>query len=132
LVKFGSFKLINIGITGYSNSGYLSDEVALSYSRRYLWATSRGSNANSTGFISAFNLVSSGAIETQLFLAPTTTGGGKSNSVAPSDFTDEFVALSDNAKGFVQIWRFNGTWAEVVATVDIADSTCCSNTIWYD
>jgi carboxy-cis,cis-muconate cyclase len=119
---------------GLSNSSYWSDEVALSATNQYLWATSRSRSTNSTGYISAFSLELSGAIKEQLFLLPTTTSGGAANSVAPAFFSDEWAALTDNSVGFVQIWRLgaNGTNAEVVATVELNDGGCCGNVLWYD
>lgn len=119
---------------GLSNSSYWSDEVALSATNQYLWATSRSRSTNSTGYISAFSLELSGAIKEQLFLLPTTTSGGAANSVAPAFFSDEWAALTDNSVGFVQIWRLgaNGTNAEVIATVELNDGGCCGNVLWYD
>ncbi|RMZ90816.1 hypothetical protein DV736_g1953, partial [Chaetothyriales sp. CBS 134916] len=109
-----------------SNSSYWSDEVALSASKKYLWATSRARSSNNTGYISAFSLESSGAIKKQLFLVPTTASGGAANSVAPSFFSDQWVALTDNSVGFVQIWKLaaNGTSAEVAATLNLNDGGC--------
>ncbi|KAI9663814.1 MAG: hypothetical protein M1821_007304 [Bathelium mastoideum] len=120
--------------TGLSNSSYWSDEVALSPSGAYLWATSRSRSENSTGYISAFSLSGSGSIKSQNFLLPTTSSGGTANSVATAFFSDEWVALTDSSEGFVQIWKLdtNGTSAEVVAQVDIDDGGCCANAIWYD
>jgi carboxy-cis,cis-muconate cyclase len=66
----------------------------------------------------------------------TTTSGGAANSVAPADFSDEFVALTDSEVGAVEMWRLkegsNGTEASVVASVSIKDAGCCANAIWYD
>jgi hypothetical protein len=38
----------------------------------------------------------------------TSTSGGKSNSVTPAHWGNEFVALADSEKGLVQVWRFDG------------------------
>ena len=118
---------------GFTESAYWSDEVALSYSTDYLWATSRSRSTNSTGYISAYSLSSDGNIISQLFLIPTTSSGGAANSVAPSQFSDQFVALTDNSVGFVEIWSMasNGSAASVVAHVDIDDGGCCANAVWY-
>jgi carboxy-cis,cis-muconate cyclase len=53
--------------------------------------------------------------------------------VAPSPFSDQFVALTDSAVGFVQIWQLgsDGASASVVASVDIEDGGCCANAVWY-
>lgn len=118
---------------GSSNSAYWSDEVALSYSNSYLWATSRARSSNSTGFISAFSLSSDGAIQEQLFLNATTNSGGTANSVAPSTFSDRFAALTDSSVGFVEIWELatDGKNASVVAKVMLEDGGCCANAVWY-
>ncbi|KAH6664414.1 putative carboxy-cis,cis-muconate cyclase [Halenospora varia] len=118
---------------GSSNSAYWSDEVALSYSNSYLWATSRARSSNSTGFISTFSLSSDGAIQEQLFLNATTNSGGTANSVAPSTFSDRFAALTDSSVGFVEIWELaiDGKNASVVAKVMLEDGGCCANAVWY-
>jgi carboxy-cis,cis-muconate cyclase len=119
--------------TGSTSSSYWSDEVALSFSNNYLWATSRSRSTNAAGYISVFSLSSSGAITSQLFQDETTSSGGAANSVAPSPFSDEFVALTDSATGFVEIWQLGseGLSASVVARVDIEDGGCCANAVWY-
>lgn len=71
-------------------------------------------------------------IDSQLFLTPTLTSGGLANAVTPSDFPDEFLALTDNEVGFVQIWRFDGKNAAIVDTLELDGEGCCANAIWYD
>lgn len=118
--------------TGANSSLYWSDEVAISYSTDYLWATSRARATTSPGYISAFTLAEDGTIEKQLFLNETTSSGGAANSVAPSDFTDQWVALTDSATGFVEIWELeDGNATKMVAHLDIADGGCCANAVWY-
>jgi carboxy-cis,cis-muconate cyclase len=119
--------------SGAASPSYWSDEVALSFSNSYLWATSRARSINSTGYISAFSLASDGSIQSQLFLNATSSSGGTANSVAPSTFSDQFVALTDSSVGFVQIWQLgsDGGSASVVARVDIEDGGCCANAVWY-
>ncbi|KAH8659765.1 carboxy-cis,cis-muconate cyclase [Xylariales sp. PMI_506] len=119
--------------TDQSASEYWADEVALSFSKSYLWATNRGRTTNTTGFISAFSLDDSGRIMTQNFLLPTSSSGGAANSVAPSLFTDRFIALTDSSEGFVEIWELNtnGSSASVVAHLDLSDGGCCANAVWY-
>ncbi|TVY19999.1 Carboxy-cis,cis-muconate cyclase, partial [Lachnellula arida] len=114
-----------------TSADYWSDEVALSFSNNYIWATSRARSTNNTGYISAFSVASNGKIVSQLFLEPTTSSGGAANSVAPSEFSDKYVALTDSATGFVEIWSLasNGSAASVVAHVDIDDGGCCANAV---
>ncbi|KAI1340371.1 hypothetical protein F5Y15DRAFT_56086 [Xylariaceae sp. FL0016] len=118
-----------------SASNFWADEVALSSSGSYLWATNRanGDDNNGLGYISAFELDETGNIVKQNFLLSTTSSGGAANSVAPSSFSDKFVALTDADTGFVQIWQLadDGSSASVVAQVNLEDGGCCANAVWY-
>ncbi|EFX04833.1 polyketide synthase [Grosmannia clavigera kw1407] len=115
--------------SGEDAADYWADEVALSTSSRYLWASNRARSSDSTGYLSAFRLSAGGTVQSQLFLVPTTSSGGAANSVAPSGFSDRFVALTDSSAGFVEIWEMaaNGTTASPVAHIDLADGGCCAN-----
>jgi carboxy-cis,cis-muconate cyclase len=131
--------------SGQNASSFWADEVALSYSTKYLWATNRyrGSmggapgngtaSTNGTGYISVFTLDDGGAILEQNFLLPTTSTGGAANSVAPSPFTDRFAALTDSSTGFLEIWELatDGASAQAVAHLDLDDGGCCANAVWY-
>lgn len=119
---------------------YWADEVAVSGSGRYLWATNRGKEGRK-GLISVFELDSkSGEILGQNFLVETSTSGGVANAVAVMNGTDRFVALTDNEVGFVEMWELaaDGTMAWPVARLDLADvaensrykSGCCANVVW--
>lgn len=121
---------------------YWADEIAVSPSGRYLWATNRGKGGRK-GLISAFDLdLESGEILGQNFLLETSTSGGVANAVAVMDAAgvDRFVALTDNEVGFVEMWELvgNGMSAEAVARLDLADvaenerygSGCCANIVW--
>ncbi|KAH6653218.1 Lactonase, 7-bladed beta-propeller-domain-containing protein [Truncatella angustata] len=118
---------------GEDAKNYWADEVALSPSNDYLWATNRGRGANATGYISAFALDGEGRILGQNFLLPTTSSGGAANSVAPSPFADRFAALTDSSVGFVEIWELaaDASSANVVAHLDLIDGGCCANAVWY-
>lgn len=113
---------------------YWADEVALSASNKYLWASNRGRHTNTTGYVSVFSLDEWGAIAKQDFIVPTSTSGGFSNILSPSPYSDEFAVLTDNSTGFVEVWKLgeNGSSAAVVAHLDIDDGGgCCSNALWY-
>jgi carboxy-cis,cis-muconate cyclase len=73
-----------------------------------------------------------GNIERQLCLNPTLTSGGHSNAVSPCDFSDEWLALTDDEKGGVEIYRFHEEILARVARLDIADPGFGMNAIWYD
>ncbi|KAI0405469.1 carboxy-cis,cis-muconate cyclase [Xylaria palmicola] len=118
---------------------YWADEVALSPSGRYLWATNRarpadddgaGGGGGRRGYVAAFELGPTGEIARQLFLRETSTSGGFANSAAASPFDDALAALADNATGFVEIWHVD---RGVVAHLDIQDGGgCCANAVWLD
>jgi carboxy-cis,cis-muconate cyclase len=119
---------------------YWSTDLALSSTEQFLWATVRGDpKANSTGWISLFQLNDSGAIQKKLFTVSTTTTSGTANAIAPAPFDDQWAALTDYGTGYVQIWqvanttgRYPNTTAKAIARVDIPDGGCCANAIWYD
>jgi len=121
---------------GLNISAYWPDEVSLTESGKYLWATNRARVSGTKGYISAFSVSESGKIEKQLFLKETTTSGGGSNIVTPlpGKVGEEFVALTDTEKGFVQIWRLTDEKndAVVVAEQAIPAGRCCANVVWYD
>ncbi|KAK4150802.1 Lactonase, 7-bladed beta-propeller-domain-containing protein [Chaetomidium leptoderma] len=121
---------------------YWSAEVMLSPSSRYLWATARTRLNSTTGFVSAFLLSEDGQIVKKLFRVPTTTLGGIANAISPAPWSDEYAAMTDYRKGYVQMWKMEGgkegregvveySTANVVAQVDIGDGGCCANVIWY-
>lgn len=120
----------------YNTSLYWADEVALSPSGKYLWATNRGRSSGTLGYISAFTLTEDGAVVDQNFLVETTNSGGAANAVAPSPFSDRFVALTDSEVGFVEIWELaaNASTATMIAHLDVIDNTsgtgCCANAVW--
>lgn len=118
---------------------FWADEVALSQSGKYLWATNRARDASRKGYISAFELDgTTGYILKQKFLMHTASSGGYANSVAPSPFSDRFVALTDSQERFVEIWILNpdASSAGIVAHLplpygDPPAASCCANAVWY-
>ncbi|KAI1324541.1 hypothetical protein F5Y16DRAFT_423849 [Xylariaceae sp. FL0255] len=121
-------------LTALSPAAYWADEVALSASKKYLWATNRARAANSTGFVSVFSLSDEGAIVKQNFLIPSSSSGGISNILTPNPSIDRWAALTSNSTGFLEIWELkeDGTSASVAAHLDINDGGgCCSNALWY-
>lgn len=111
---------------------YRSDVVFPSHSGKYLFATSRSNSPSLTGYIAAFKLGPSGNIERQICLNPTPTSGGHSNAVSPCDWSDEWLALTDDEKGFVEIYRWNEEFLARVAHCDIGEPGFGMNAIWYD
>ena len=120
---------------GINSSAYWSAEVMLSQSNRLLWASARANRGtNVVGYISCFSLDADGRIEKLLFMEPTSTTGGIANQVSPAPFSDQWMALSDNPRGYVEVWQVEqtGMWARPVAKVEIGDGGCCANAIWYN
>jgi hypothetical protein len=74
-------------------------------------------------------------------LRQTSTSGGVANVVIPSEFDDHIIALTDNAVGFLEIWKLaeDAMWAEPVSKIMLSDrgnaryaSGCCANAVWMD
>lgn len=111
---------------------YRSDVVFCTHSGKYLFATSRSNDFAITGYIAAFKLGSSGEIERQICLNPTPTSGGHSNAVSPCPWSDEWLALTDDQVGGVEIYRWHDEFLARVARLDITDPGFGMNAIWYD
>jgi carboxy-cis,cis-muconate cyclase len=111
---------------------YRADVAAVSHSGKYLFATARSNSHSVTGYISAFSLNSNGAIEKQMCLSPTPTSGGHSNAISPCDWSDEWLALTDDEKGWLEIYHWDGKWLARVAHCDCKEPGFGMNAIWYD
>ncbi|PGH15545.1 hypothetical protein AJ79_02327 [Helicocarpus griseus UAMH5409] len=111
---------------------YRSDVVFTNHSGSHLFATARSNHFDVTGYISAFRLGPAGNIERQLFINPTPNSGGHSNAVSPCDFSDEWLALTDDQDGWVEIYRWKGEYLARVAHLDIPEKGFGMNAIWYD
>lgn len=111
---------------------YRSDVCALTFSGGHLFATARANRFDLTGYIAAFRLRPCGSIERQLFLNPTPTSGGHSNAVAPCDWSDEWLAITDDQEGWVEIYRWKDEFLARVARCRIQEPGFGMNAIWYD
>ncbi|KAF2756423.1 3-carboxy-cis,cis-mucoante lactonizing enzyme [Pseudovirgaria hyperparasitica] len=111
---------------------YRSDVVFLSHSAKYLFATARSNSASLTGYISVFELGPSGNIVRHICMNPTPTSGGHSNAISPCDWSDEWYALTDDEKGFIEIYRWNEGFLGRVAHCDVPEPGFGMNAIWYD
>jgi carboxy-cis,cis-muconate cyclase len=129
-----ALKLLLPTITlGLPKKSYRSDVVFLSHSSKYLFATSRANSFSLTGYISAFSLLPSGAISRQICLNPTPTSGGHSNAVSPCPWNDEWLALTDDQVGGVEIYRWKEEFLARVARCDVEGHRGFGmNAIWYD
>lgn len=111
---------------------YRADVCALSHSGKYLFASSRANSFDLTGYVAAFKLSDDGVIERQICLNPTPTSGGHSNAVAPSDWTDEWLAVTDDQEGWLEIYRWQDEFLARVARVRVPEPGFGMNAIWYD
>lgn len=111
---------------------YRSDVSTLSHSGKYLYATSRANSSSLTGYIAAFKLGEAGNIERQICLNPTPTSGGHSNAVSPCDWSDEWIAITDDQEGWLAIYRWNEEFLARVAHCDVKEPGFGMNAIWYD
>lgn len=112
---------------------YRSDVCALSRSGRYLFATARSNSFDLTGYMAAFRLREDcGSIERQICLNPTPTSGGHSNAVAPCDWSDEWLALTDDQEGWVEMYRWKDEFLARVARVRVPEPGFGMNAIWFD
>ncbi|KAI5358369.1 putative WD40/YVTN repeat-like-containing domain superfamily, lactonase, 7-bladed beta propeller [Septoria linicola] len=127
-----TYPLIPPGMDASFPKMYRSDVVFRSSSGEYLFATSRSNSPSLTGYIAAFKLGKNGNIERQICLNPTPTSGGHSNAVSPFPWSDEWVALCDDEKGFVEVYRWKDEFLGRVAHLDIKEPGFGMNAIWYD
>ncbi|OIW24399.1 carboxy-cis,cis-muconate cyclase-like protein [Coniochaeta ligniaria NRRL 30616] len=131
-----SFPLIPPGIRTHdpeTGKGlYRSDVCAVSFSGKYMFASARANKFDLTGYVAAFRLRDCGSIERQLCLMPTPTSGGHSNAVSPCDWSDEWVAITDDQEGWVEMYRWTDEVLHRVARVRIPEPGFGMNAIWYD
>ena len=111
---------------------YRSDVVFLTQSSNYLFATSRANSFDLTGYIAAFKIAENGSIGRQICLNPTPTSGGHSNAVSPCPWSDEWLVLTDDEKGGVEIYRWHKEFLARVARLEIGEKGFGMNAIWYD
>lgn len=126
-----TYPLIPPGIPN-ATTMYRSDVCFLTKSSNYLFATSRSNSFSLTGYIAAFKIAPSGAIERQICLNPTPTSGGHSNAVSPCPWSDEWLALTDDEKGGVEIYRWHDEFLARVARLEVGEKGFGMNAIWYD
>ncbi|KAK3367972.1 Lactonase, 7-bladed beta-propeller-domain-containing protein [Podospora didyma] len=130
---------------GADTAKYWSAEVMLSPSGRYLWATARAQRGTAiVGYISVYLLAADGAIVKRMMQVPTTTTGGWANAITPAFWSDEYAALADTPKGYVEVWKLSDPtttadgveYATLKAVAHVGlqaeeASGCCANAIWY-
>jgi carboxy-cis,cis-muconate cyclase len=112
---------------------YRSDVCEVSHSGRYLFASARSNKPGElTGYVAAFRLQDDGSIEKQLCLNPTPTSGGHSNAVSPCPWSDEWLAITDDEEGWIEMYRWQDEFLHRVARLRISEPGFGMNAIWYD
>lgn len=125
---------------------YRSDVVFLNSSKTVLFATTRSNTLidkpdGLTGYISAFAIGKDGEVEKQIFMQPTPTSGGHSNAVSCCPWDDKWVALTDDDRGGVEMYRWDSESGDLptlgrVARLELPDGEKHNgfgmNAIWYD
>lgn len=113
---------------------YWADEVRLSTSSgktpRYLYASTRGLEADTKGYVAAFALDAEGIVVGEaLDIFETATSGGLANAVEPAptakheEGKEEYMALVDSQEGFVFVLGFDGKRLHVVARTKLENGS---------
>lgn len=76
----------------------------------------------------------SGQIIRHLSMNPTPTSGGHSNAVSPYPWSDEWLALTDDQEGWLEVYRWKGEngGMERVARCEVREPGFGMNAIWFD
>lgn len=133
------FVLNEVLLVAANAGNYGAQSAVLSPKGSMMYVTAHSRVVGQPGYLSGFSLTESGLPSAEVFQVKTPNSGGKSLNVAASPFSETLVALTESEKGSVSVWRFNGTTASMLATVDIvdapggvADKGCCSDVQWLD
>lgn len=113
---------------------YWADEVRLSTvgadgkPPRYMYASTRGLEASTMGYVAVFALDEGGKVasETPIDMYETATSGGIANAVEPAPRTTvsgdvEYLALTDSEEGFVFALSFDGSKIKEEARIKLGD-----------
>lgn len=93
------------------------------------------------GYISCFNLNKEGHIVSRMFMIPTNTTGTTTSSLTVAPWSNEHVLYGDAPSGSITVLKLDtcgdgsktgDLTANVVAKLDIAPGSCCSNALWLD
>lgn len=127
------FPLAPPGTVAADGGHFRGDVAALSFSGKYLFASTRGSTFAVKGYVTALRISDEdGSIEKQVLLEATPTSGGHSNAVSPADWTDEWLAITDDEEGYLEIYRWKDEKLELAAKTQVQEPGFGMNAIWYD
>lgn len=119
---------------------YWADEVRLSLanpsSPPYLFASTRGLEYHTKGYVAVFALNPEGTLKdlTPMDIWQTPTSGGRANAIQPGPIVNgkEYIALTDSQVGMVMIISWDGNRLEEVARVMLDDGAQAATALWFD
>lgn len=126
---------------------YWADEVRHSTgpdptSPRYLYASNRGLEADTKGYVAVYKLKDDGFLESEepLNIWETPTSGGLANAIEPAAHKKEhgdleYLALTDSQDGWVSVLSFDGKKILEVAKVNLGKTedgqvVGCATAVW--
>ena len=117
--------------SGKDCTKYWADEVRYSTGPdaakpRYLYASNRGLEAETMGYVAAYRLKEDGYLESEdaIDIWQTPTSGGLANAIEPAPWSKdhgdvEYLALTDSQEGWVSIISFDGNKIKEVSKVNL-------------
>ncbi|SGY79994.1 BQ5605_C008g05276 [Microbotryum silenes-dioicae] len=126
---------------------FWADEVRLSPSNSsstpsYLYASTRGLEPSTLGYVAVFKLLPSGlfASPEPLAMLQTPTSGGWANAIEPAPWAStsegaegkDYLALTDSEEGLVMVLSWNGEELKEVARVQLDGKAPAATAVWID
>ncbi|KAM0788805.1 hypothetical protein ACM66B_002892 [Microbotryomycetes sp. NB124-2] len=127
-----------------SPSLFWADEVRVSPGKGYLYASTRGLEPETKGWVAVFKLNEQGLCESQepVDLWETPTSGGWANAVEPAPSplsnlgtepasgTQDYLALTDSEQGFVMVLTFDGHEIKELARTKLEGGAGAATAVW--
>jgi carboxy-cis,cis-muconate cyclase len=126
-----------------NETNYWADEVRTSFSNgdspKYLYASTRGLENGTKGYVAVFALTEDGMINGKLGdnglldMFETPTSGGWANAVQPGPTVDgvEYIALTDSEDGLVMVLSWDGKKVKEVGRVKLDGDLGAATAVWY-
>ncbi|KAJ7607507.1 3-carboxy-cis cis-mucoante lactonizing enzyme [Roridomyces roridus] len=130
-----SLAVTPFGLTPANASLYWGDEITISSDGRTLYASTRSRVASEPGYISGWALNPNGSLRESLFNMATPAGGGTSNILSASPWSDaskDMLILTDQDTDFVALYELQGSELVLLDQVSITGTNCCSGSVWLD
>lgn len=122
---------------------YRGDTLRVSFSGKYLFATTRGAKSSTKGILAVYDISNYNApLSDAICIWETPTSGGKANAIEPSPFrglgdgtsnqgNEEWIVLTDDEEGWVFIIQWDEEKREI-SEVDRAllPGKSASHAIW--